>query len=154
MDPFRLVVDQRFGLDFIIIFNPRGPLKCPISQDVCNFLTTGYFIPYLIESMPHIQPQSSLPSAYVLAIWRAGSGSFGSIFLIIRAGLPATTWKAGTSLVTTLPAPMVTPLPIVTPGSTITLPPNQQSSPTVMGTPSSGPCTPLRRNGSKGCVAA
>lgn len=33
------------------------------------------------------------------------------------------------TLVTTLPAPMVTPLPIVTPGSTMTLPPNQQSSP-------------------------
>ncbi|KAH9219862.1 hypothetical protein DL95DRAFT_384068, partial [Leptodontidium sp. 2 PMI_412] len=73
---------------------------------------------------------------------------------MIRAGLPATTWKAGTSLVTTLPAPTVTPRPIVTLGQTVTFPPNQQSSPTVIAPPSSGPLMPLRRNGSRGCVAA
>jgi hypothetical protein len=53
-----------------------------------------------------------------------GSGSFGSIFLMILAGLPATQWKSGTSLVTTLPAPITQPLPMVTPGRTVTLPPN------------------------------
>jgi hypothetical protein len=49
----------------------------------------------------------------------AGSGSLTSIFLMILAGLPATQWKSGTSFVTTLPAPTVQPLPMVTPGSTI-----------------------------------
>lgn len=68
-----------------------------------------------------------------------GSGEVGLIFLTIRAGLPATTWKAGTSFITTLPAPTVTPRPIVTPGRTVTPPPNQQSSPIVIGLPSSGP---------------
>lgn len=56
-------------------------------------------------------------------------------------------------LVTTLPAPTVTPRPIVTPGRTTTLPPNQQSSPIVIGPPSSGPFTPFLKNGSRGWVA-
>ncbi|KAG9232038.1 hypothetical protein BJ875DRAFT_335846, partial [Amylocarpus encephaloides] len=55
-------------------------------------------------------------------------------------------------LVTTLPAPIVQPLPMVMPGRTITLPPNQQSSPTTISPPNSGPLVPLRRNGSSGCV--
>jgi hypothetical protein len=79
-----------------------------------------------------------------------GSGAFGSILLITLAGLPATTQKSSTPLVTTLPAPTVTPLPIVTPGHTIAFPPNQQSSPIVIGAPNSGPLIPLRRNGSRG----
>lgn len=119
--------------------------------------------------------------------FRFGSGSFGSIFLMILAGLPATTWKSGTSFVTTLPAPIVQPRPMVIPGHTVTLPPNHwetisnlwrylefgdsncykisisdqclkevrtQSSPTVIGAPSSGPLVPFRRKGSSGCVAA
>lgn len=49
------------------------------------------------------------------------SGSISvSTFLIILAGLPATTWKAGIFLVTTLPAPTVAPFPILTPGRTVT----------------------------------
>ncbi|KAI0542236.1 hypothetical protein GGR58DRAFT_301120 [Xylaria digitata] len=55
------------------------------------------------------------------------------------------------SLVTTLPAPMVVPLPMVTPFSTTTLPPIQQSSPIIIGAPSSGPFVPLRTLGSVGC---
>jgi len=97
---------------------------------------------------------SVMPPSAPFCAPNSASGGLTSIFLSIRAGLPATQWKAGTSLVTTLPAPTVTPLPIVIPASTITLPPNQQSSPMVIGFPSSGPRVPLRRNGSTGCVAA
>ncbi|PSR74472.1 hypothetical protein BD289DRAFT_354870, partial [Coniella lustricola] len=68
------------------------------------------------------------------------------------AGLPTATLKSGTSLVTTLPAPMVQPLPILTPGIIVTLPPIQQSSPIETGmaysTPSRRDCT------SVSCVAA
>ncbi|KAK1709760.1 hypothetical protein BDP67DRAFT_408423 [Colletotrichum lupini] len=70
-----------------------------------------------------------------------------------RAGLPATATKSGTSFVTTLPAPTVTPLPMVTPGRTIQLPPNQQSEPILIGFPYSGPLVPFRRTGSRGCAA-
>src|SRR6266702_1542470 len=42
---------------------------------------------------------------------------------ITRAGLPATTAPAGTSLVTTLPAPIVAPSPIVTPQRIVALEP-------------------------------
>ena len=82
----------------------------------------------------------------------ARADSETSIFFKIRAGLPTTQTKSGTSLVTTLPAPTVTPLPMVTPGRTITLPPNQQSSPMTIGRPDSGPRVPFRTNGSRGCV--
>ncbi|PSR94229.1 hypothetical protein BD289DRAFT_149051 [Coniella lustricola] len=75
-----------------------------------------------------------------------------SILRMNRAGLPATHVNGSTSFVTTLPAPTVLPLPIVTPGRTMTLPPNQQSSPMVMGLPVSGPRVPLRTVGSRGCV--
>ncbi|KAI1195597.1 hypothetical protein F5X97DRAFT_241354 [Nemania serpens] len=54
------------------------------------------------------------------------------------------------SLVTTLPAPIVHPRPMVTPERTITFPPSQQSSPMVMGAPFSGPFVPLRTLGSVG----
>ncbi|OCK82688.1 hypothetical protein K432DRAFT_292716, partial [Lepidopterella palustris CBS 459.81] len=56
------------------------------------------------------------------------------------------------SLVTTLPAPTVAPLPILTPGKITTFPPIQQSSPTWTSLPSSGPLVPLRSAGSSGCV--
>ena len=45
MDPFRLVVDQRFGLDFIIIFNPRGPLKCLHVSGCMQLSDNGLFYP-------------------------------------------------------------------------------------------------------------
>lgn len=98
---------------------------------------------------------------------------FVTILLRTRAGFPATTWNGGTScqrlllvmrilialyysnlhtLVTTLPAPIVQPVPIVIPGSTIALPPNQQSSPMWISPPSSGPCVPFRMTGSNGWV--
>ncbi|PWY70460.1 hypothetical protein BO70DRAFT_321799 [Aspergillus heteromorphus CBS 117.55] len=47
---------------------------------------------------------------------------------------------------------MTAPLPIVTPGSTVTFPPNQQSSPMWIGLLISGPSIPLRTAGSNGCV--
>lgn len=54
------------------------------------------------------------------------------------------------TFVTTLPAPMVHPSPIVTPGKIMTFPAIQQSSPTVMGRPLSGPLVPFRKSGSNG----
>ncbi|KAI1432953.1 hypothetical protein GGR50DRAFT_551062 [Xylaria sp. CBS 124048] len=60
--------------------------------------------------------------------------------------------NGGMSLTTTLPAPIVHPRPIMTPGRTVTLPPSQQSAPIVMGRPLSGPLVPLRTLGSVGCV--
>ncbi|KAI8949565.1 hypothetical protein F4801DRAFT_394951 [Xylaria longipes] len=66
------------------------------------------------------------------------------------AGFPAATMKGGMSLVTTLPAPIVQPRPMVTPARTVTFPPNQQSSPMVIGAPSSGPFRPFRTLGSVG----
>ena len=56
-----------------------------------------------------------------------------SIFLITRAGLPAANTPSGMSCVTTDPAPMVEPQPILTPGKTVTLPPIHTLSPTCMG---------------------
>lgn len=56
------------------------------------------------------------------------------------------------TFVTTLAAPIVQPLPIVTFGRIVTFPPIQQSSPIVMWPPSSGPLVPLRRSGSIGWV--
>ena len=73
-------------------------------------------------------------------------------FLTTLAGCPMTTQKSGTSFVTTLIAPTVTPLPIFTPGKMTTFPPIQQSSPTTTGFPysmlSRRDCT------SASCVAA
>lgn len=56
------------------------------------------------------------------------------------------------TFVTTLPAPIVHPSPITTPGKIITPPAIQQSSPTVIHAPISGPLVPLRKSGSRGCV--
>ena len=114
------------------------------------------------------------PSAPLISIgicWFEGcdGSALVSILRSIRAGLPATTQKAGTSckkirsrrytegaitrtFVTTLPAPTTTPRPSLTPGSMLTLPPIQQSSPIVISFPSSGPCVPCRTRGSSGCV--
>ena len=50
-----------------------------------------------------------------------------------RHGFPNATLSDGTSLVTTLPAPMTTLSPMVTPGRTIAPPPIQTLSPMVMG---------------------
>ncbi|KAK4138399.1 hypothetical protein BT67DRAFT_370290, partial [Trichocladium antarcticum] len=49
------------------------------------------------------------------------------------AGVPRATLHGGMSLVTTAPAPIAQPSPMVTPGKTTTWPPIQQSSPMVMG---------------------
>ena len=48
-------------------------------------------------------------------------------------GFPTATTLSGISLVTTEPAPMVTLLPMVTPGSMVTLPPIHTLSPMVTG---------------------
>ena len=54
-------------------------------------------------------------------------------------GLPTAKLLGGISLVTTLPAPMTLPSPIVTPGITDTCPPNQVLLPTTIGSASSKP---------------
>ena len=48
-------------------------------------------------------------------------------------GLPTATQPSGISFTTTLPAPMVTLLPMVTPGRMVTDPPIQTWSPMVTG---------------------
>ena len=50
-----------------------------------------------------------------------------------RQGLPTATTPSGMSWTTTLPPPMTARLPMVTPGRTVTPPPIQTLSPTVMG---------------------
>ena len=55
------------------------------------------------------------------------------ISLIILQGLPAATTLSGIHLVTTEPAPIVTLLPIVTPGRIVTLPPIHTLSPILTG---------------------
>ena len=55
------------------------------------------------------------------------------MFLTTRAGLPTATLLEGISFTTTLPAPMVTLSPMVTPGRIVELPPIQQLSPMVTG---------------------
>ncbi len=56
-----------------------------------------------------------------------------------RQGLPAAITPAGTSFVTTLPAPITEPAPTVTPGHRIAPPPIQTSSPIVTGAADSSP---------------
>src|SRR5690606_29557274 len=58
----------------------------------------------------------------------------------MRAGLPTTTAYAGTSRVTTAPAPTCAPLPMVTPGRTIAPTPTSASSSMTTGANASGAC--------------
>ena len=60
-----------------------------------------------------------------------GGHFYCSIVLMTFAGTPAIKLFAGISLVTTAPAAITHPAPIVTPGITETLAPNQQLSPTL-----------------------
>ncbi|MEE0965289.1 MAG: hypothetical protein U0L73_14000 [Ruminococcus bromii] len=59
--------------------------------------------------------------------------SFSVIFLITRHGFPAAKQFSGMSLVTTLPAPIIVPLPIFTPPHTVTFEASQQSFPISIG---------------------
>ena len=56
-----------------------------------------------------------------------------------RQGLPTAITLGGMSRLTTLPAPITEPEPMVTPGSTVTFPPNHTLSPTAMGRANSSP---------------
>lgn len=69
----------------------------------------------------------------------------------IRAGLPTATTLAGRSLVTTLPAPTTVFTPMVTPGSTVTLPPSHTLSPRTMGAARSQ--SVRRSSGARGWMA-
>ena len=59
--------------------------------------------------------------------------SFSVIFLITLQGFPTAITFSGISLVTTLPAPITLPLPIVTPPQTTVFAPIQTSSSKVIG---------------------
>ena len=65
------------------------------------------------------------------------SSSEDGILFITRHGLPTATEKGGMSFVTTDPAPIVQPSPIVIPGRMMTIPPIQQSFPMKTGWPNS-----------------
>ena len=58
-----------------------------------------------------------------------------SIALITLQGFPAANTPDGISFVTTLPAPITHPSPIVTPAVTVTFEASQQLFPIVMGLP-------------------
>lgn len=60
--------------------------------------------------------------------------------LTTRAGLPAATEYGGMDFVTTAPAPIIEPWPIVTPGRMMTLRPIQQSSSITIGRGDLNPC--------------
>src|SRR5699024_1585895 len=64
---------------------------------------------------------------------RAGARRHQSMFLITRAGTPATTVRAGTSWVTTAPAATTAPAPMVTPWVTTAAAPIQTSSSITIG---------------------
>ncbi|KAI1331243.1 hypothetical protein F5Y16DRAFT_297053 [Xylariaceae sp. FL0255] len=83
-----------------------------------------------------------------------GNSSSGTSVTRLKtlAGLPTATMSGGIDLVTTLPAPIVHPRPMITPGRTMTFAPSQQSSPMTTGFPVSGPLVPLRHLGSVGWV--
>ena len=68
-----------------------------------------------------------------------------------RQGLPTASTPAGTSRVTTLPAPTTARSPTLTPGHTITPPPSHAPSPIAIGRALSQP--ELRSAASSGCVA-
>ena len=65
--------------------------------------------------------------------------NYCSMIFFTLAGTPAAIALSGRSSVTTLPAAMTHPLPMVTPCSTETFAPNQQLSPTLIGSARSRP---------------
>ena len=73
------------------------------------------------------------------------------IFLITRQGLPTATTSSGISFVTTEPAPITECLPMLTPGTTVTLPPSQAPSPILIVFAFSMPS--FLASTSKGCIA-
>ena len=77
------------------------------------------------------------------------SGSWFN-FLITFAGFPTANELSGMSFVTTDPAPITQPFPIVTPGQITEFPPIQQSSPIVTGYAFS---SVFRNSASSGCDA-
>lgn len=94
---------------------------------------------------------SPAPTAYATVVSpaqrhgaRSSSVASGSV-LTTLAGLPTATDRAGTSLVTTEPAPIVLPSPIVTPGRMMQPPPSQQSAPMVMALAASLPVAAKHR---------
>lgn len=68
-----------------------------------------------------------------------GGHFYCSIVLMTFAGIPAIKLLPGISLVTTAPAAITHPEPMVTPGITETLAPNQQLFPTLIGKAFSSP---------------
>lgn len=73
---------------------------------------------------------------------------------IILAGTPATMAFAGTSSVTTAPAPTIAPSPIVTPGTTVTAAPSHTLFPVTIGQGSSSLACPVVEQRRQGAAVA
>jgi hypothetical protein len=83
--------------------------------------------------MPNLKLKKIISIKRVTDVIKLTLVFYFSNFLITLAGLPTANEFAGTSLVTTDPAPIVLPEPMVTPGQITVFPPIQQSLPMVMG---------------------
>ncbi|KAL2842483.1 hypothetical protein BJX68DRAFT_244743 [Aspergillus pseudodeflectus] len=85
--------------------------------------------------------------------WITDSEMVGrNILSSVRIKLKGSTTLDHRTLVTTLPAPITAPFPILTPWRTVTFPASQQSSPIWISWPVSGPFVPFRSSGSRGCL--
>lgn len=85
-----------------------------------------------VSTLHGCQPSLSQPSQPSLPINQSRSGTALTV-LTTLAGDPTATENGGISLVTTAPAPIVHPFPMVTPARRTTFPPIQQSFPIVTG---------------------
>src|SRR5438477_12138044 len=101
------------------------------TKEVWAAALTGGSMPLMDNALP----EDRTPSA-MLARMEKADAAFHSVLTSVRMtrqGFPAAKHRAGTSLVTTLPAPMVVPAPTFTPGIIKAPPPIQTSSPMAMG---------------------
>src|SRR6266576_1902526 len=128
---------KKFGLTF-----ERN--VAPAAQETGNAGALGH----VLASVPSVKLGTSFRRNVVPDGDRTFSRKAHSVPLRrCRAGLPITVTPAGTSRVTTLPAPITAPSPTVTPGRTIAPPPIQTSRPISIFLPSSMPlflCAKLR----------
>ena len=106
----------------VLTFNYSGDRRTITLKEIDAGLQQGIRIPCAVVHQPvrHI-------------------GIYCSIIFLTVAGTPATKQLSGMSLVITLPAAITQPFPIVTPGMTDTFAPNQQLSPTLIGSAFSSP---------------
>ena len=96
------------------------------------------------------RPNKSVPKGTLFREMTSVIRSSSVTGRMTRHGLPKAMTPAGMSRVTTLPAPITVPSPIVTPCMTTQLPPIQTLSPMVTGSERMTPA--LRWSGSRACV--